>query len=259
MPSTVVGGTVFINWAFNWSPCSLSLTHQPSASSHSPAVTVGRDPTTVTSSRCPLTFTRSTQKPFSSLWKVTRSIKPETSSVLDVSGPLAFIWSGIHCPTAFSAMTPTSAPRSAVCPESRQETAQPDGGGSLLRYHWLSCGWLSWVLVEDRIEGRDEQVSVCVGEHQRGAELNHVVKRTIRPRKDSALPETVADIRSLLGCCLTRCALPHQIQTEKEPGATDIANQRVPLAQLFQPAEQAVANAKSILLQLLFFEYVQYR
>jgi hypothetical protein len=27
---------------------------------------------------------------------------------------------------------------------------------------WLSCAGLSWVLVEDRLEGRDEQVSVRV-------------------------------------------------------------------------------------------------
>jgi hypothetical protein len=43
----VVGGTVFIIAALNCSPCSLSLTHQPSATSHSPAVTEGSDPTTV--------------------------------------------------------------------------------------------------------------------------------------------------------------------------------------------------------------------
>jgi hypothetical protein len=81
IPSAVVGGTVFMVLALNCSPCSLSLTHQPSALSHSPAVTEGSDPTTVVSSRCPRVFTRRTQKPLSSLWKVTRSITPEISSV----------------------------------------------------------------------------------------------------------------------------------------------------------------------------------
>ena len=52
----MVGGTVFMVVALNCSPCSLSLTHQPSALSHSPAVTEGSDPTTVVSSRCPLCF-----------------------------------------------------------------------------------------------------------------------------------------------------------------------------------------------------------
>src|SRR5664279_2934705 len=82
MPSTVVGGTVFMAVALNCSPCSLSLTHWPSATSHSPAFTDGSDPMAVVSSRCPLTFTRSTQKPLSPLWKVTRSIRPESSSVM---------------------------------------------------------------------------------------------------------------------------------------------------------------------------------
>ena len=49
----MVGGTVFMVVALNCSPCSLSLTHWPSALSHSPAVTEGNDPMTVVSSRCP--------------------------------------------------------------------------------------------------------------------------------------------------------------------------------------------------------------
>ena len=63
--------------ALNCSLCS----HQPSALSHSPAVTEGSDPTTVVSSRCPRAFTRRTQKPLSLLWNVTRSITPEIPSV----------------------------------------------------------------------------------------------------------------------------------------------------------------------------------
>src|ERR1700687_6413794 len=99
IPSAVVGGTVFMLVALNCSPCSLSLTHQPSALSHSPAVTEGSDPTTVVSSRCPRAFTRRTQKPFSSLWKVTRSITPEISSVAGLrSGIAAFIWLGVIFP-----------------------------------------------------------------------------------------------------------------------------------------------------------------
>jgi hypothetical protein len=99
IPSAVVGGTVFRVVALNCSPCSLSLTHQPSAASHSPAVTDAKEPTTVTSSLCPLTFTRKTQKPLSSLWKVTRSINPEISSVAGLrSGIAAFISLGVIFP-----------------------------------------------------------------------------------------------------------------------------------------------------------------
>jgi len=47
---------------------------------HSPALTLARTPTTVTSSRWPLTFTRNTANPVSSLWKVMRSINPENPS-----------------------------------------------------------------------------------------------------------------------------------------------------------------------------------
>src|ERR1017187_3434313 len=97
-PSAVVGGTVFIMVALNCSPCSRSLTQHPSATSHSPAVTEGSDPTIVVSSRCPFVLTRSTQKPLSSLWKVTRSMTPEISAVTTLrSGIAAFIYGDSFC------------------------------------------------------------------------------------------------------------------------------------------------------------------
>jgi hypothetical protein len=61
-------------------PNSLSWTQRPSAVTHSPALTEVREPTTATKSRCPLAFTLSTAQPFSSLKKVTRSIRPERLS-----------------------------------------------------------------------------------------------------------------------------------------------------------------------------------
>lgn len=79
-PSLVVGGTAFKTVALNWSPCSLSRIHQPVAVNHSPALTDGNDPRTVTRSRCLLTFTRSTANPLSSSKKVIRSISPAISS-----------------------------------------------------------------------------------------------------------------------------------------------------------------------------------
>jgi hypothetical protein len=94
MPSAVVGGTVFMLVALNCNPCSLSLTHQPAALSHSPAVTEGSDPMTVISSRCPRALTRRTQKPLSSLWKVTRSITPEISSVAGLRSGIAAVMLG---------------------------------------------------------------------------------------------------------------------------------------------------------------------
>ena len=54
--------------------------HQPFSVSHSPAPTDGKEPRTVTNSRCPRTFTRSTANPLSSLKKVTRSTSPAISS-----------------------------------------------------------------------------------------------------------------------------------------------------------------------------------
>ena len=66
--------------------------------SHSPALTEGREPMTVNSSRCPGALTRRTQKPVSSLKNVTRSITPESLSVGVLrSGAVAFIWTGFLC------------------------------------------------------------------------------------------------------------------------------------------------------------------
>ena len=49
---------------------------------------------TVVSSRCPGVFTRRTQKPFSPLWKVTRSIRPEISSIAGFRSGLASFMCG---------------------------------------------------------------------------------------------------------------------------------------------------------------------
>src|SRR6202163_5061698 len=75
-------------------PDPLALRGQPF-----PAVTEGNDPTTVVSSRCPLVLMRRTQKPFSSLWKVTRSMTPEISSVAGRRSGIAAFMRGIHFPT----------------------------------------------------------------------------------------------------------------------------------------------------------------
>jgi len=57
-----------------------SLTHSPEAVIDSPAEMLAAWPTVVTRSRCPRAFARSTQKPLSALWKVTRSTRPANAS-----------------------------------------------------------------------------------------------------------------------------------------------------------------------------------
>src|SRR5512134_1647554 len=76
MPSAVVGGAARRKSARNCAPCVRSLTHRPLAWTNSPAPIAAAWPMTVIRSRWPRAFTRSTQKPLSSLWKVTRSTKP---------------------------------------------------------------------------------------------------------------------------------------------------------------------------------------
>ena len=66
--------------ALNCWPWVRSLIHSPEAVIHSPAEIVAACPTTVTRSRCPRALMRRTQKPFSALWKVTRSTRPASTS-----------------------------------------------------------------------------------------------------------------------------------------------------------------------------------
>src|SRR5712691_3310218 len=80
IPSSVLGGTTRRCIVLNCKPCVRSVTHQPTLSIYSPGEMVGAVPTTVTRSRCPRTLTRSTQKPVSSLWNVTRSTLPARCS-----------------------------------------------------------------------------------------------------------------------------------------------------------------------------------
>ena len=68
-------------------PWARSLIHSHEAVIHSPAEMVAAWPTTVTRSRWPRAFALSTQKPFSTLWKVTRSTRPASTSWVDGRAP----------------------------------------------------------------------------------------------------------------------------------------------------------------------------
>jgi hypothetical protein len=81
MPSIVVGGAALRNEALNWTPWVPSLTQVPLAWTNSPAEIIAAWPRTVIKSRCPRALIRRTQKPFSALWKVTRSTRPAKTSV----------------------------------------------------------------------------------------------------------------------------------------------------------------------------------
>src|SRR6202030_2112286 len=86
MPSMDVGAEVRMKRDLNCWPWARSLTHSPDAVTHSPAAITAAWPITVINSRCPRALMRRTQKPFSALWKVTRSTRPaRTSRVADSS------------------------------------------------------------------------------------------------------------------------------------------------------------------------------
>src|SRR6516225_8814453 len=75
MPSIDVGAEVCMKRDLNCWPWVRSLTHSPDAVTYSPAAITAAWPMTVINSRWPRALMRRTQKPFSALWKVTRSTK----------------------------------------------------------------------------------------------------------------------------------------------------------------------------------------
>ena len=90
MPSTVVGGAVLSGYsALNCRPNSRSLYPAAFRDNHSPAVTEGSEPMTVTSSGGPLALTLKHAKSGFLVEKVTRSIRPEISLVTDLGSGIA--------------------------------------------------------------------------------------------------------------------------------------------------------------------------
>src|SRR6202040_3611297 len=86
MPSMDVGAEVRMKRDLNCWPWVRSWTQSPDAVTHSPAAITPAWPITVINSRWPRALMRRTQKPFSALWKVTRSTRPaRTSRVADSS------------------------------------------------------------------------------------------------------------------------------------------------------------------------------
>ena len=98
IPSMDVGADVRINRVLNCWPWVRSLSHSPEAVIHSPAEMMAAWPTTVTRSRWPRALMRRTQKPFSTLWKVTRSTRPARTScwAVAVSGFMVAVGASLH-------------------------------------------------------------------------------------------------------------------------------------------------------------------
>src|SRR5262245_53967301 len=137
MPSSDVGSEVFKNFALYCWPWVRSLTHSPDAVIHSPAEITAACPTTVTNSRWPRALIRRTQKPFSSLWYVTRSTRPARTSRLDDSGCgfMRIVASLFRCPEHQL--------RTALFPN----LIRNDGsvGWSLASRHGGRARWWGWV------------------------------------------------------------------------------------------------------------------
>src|SRR5271165_4368789 len=85
IPSIELGAEVLRKRALNCWPRARSVIHSPDAVIHSPAEMTATWPTTVTRSRWPRAFALRTQKPFSGLWKVTRSTRPASTSCVEGS------------------------------------------------------------------------------------------------------------------------------------------------------------------------------
>src|SRR5712675_1091908 len=119
MPSIEVGAEVRMKRALNCWPWVWSLTHSPDAVIHSPAEIVAAWPMTVTRSRWPRAFARRTQKPFSLLWKVTRSTKPASTSWVDGS------CCGLICVATVGASPPNRIWRPALRSRSSSATQCP--------------------------------------------------------------------------------------------------------------------------------------
>src|SRR5882762_8724023 len=119
MPSIEVGAEVRMKRALNCWPWVWSLTHSPDAVIHSPAEIVAAWPMTVTRSRWPRAFARRTQKPFSLLWKVTRSTKPASTSWVDGS------CCGLICVATVGASPPNRVWRPALRSRSSSATRAP--------------------------------------------------------------------------------------------------------------------------------------
>ena len=81
MPSSVVGGAGLEEGGLELQAMGAVVDPAAARLTNSPAAIVAAWPTTVTRSRCPRALTRSTQKPVSALWKVTRSTSPASASV----------------------------------------------------------------------------------------------------------------------------------------------------------------------------------
>src|SRR5919202_4837995 len=125
MPSSVVGAVALRKAALNCRPWVRSFTQLPEALTNSPAETRAACPTTVARSLWPRTLTRSTQKPVSALWKVTRSTRPASASVAGAAASFVPSMAPIGRPKGH----PDARPAGHMGPVRRRTQARRRGAG----------------------------------------------------------------------------------------------------------------------------------
>src|ERR1700737_3966521 len=205
MPSIEVGADVRMKRALNCWPWVWSLTHSPDAVIHSPAEIVAAWPMTVTRSRWPRAFARRTQKPFSLLWKVTRSTKPASTSWVDGS------CCGLICVAAVGASPPNRIWRPALRSRSSSATQCP---------RVLSIGDRPVVgnrraiQILGSLEAACDDGAIGRGAHNAGSTGRFIRTKRAMPAGRPHLPHVAA-----LGARSGRGADPHAARSESEIAA----------------------------------------
>lgn len=83
--------------------------------------------------------------------------------------------------------------------------------------------------------------------------------RAVSAGEDAEISEAVDDVRGLVGGGRATIAIVDEIETEKKPGPTNIAEKRIGGLQRPQSGDPARTHFESILLQVLVAEDVEYR
>lgn len=100
--------------------------------------------------------------------------------------------------------------------------------------------------------------SVGFGKDEWRAEFDDVVMGSVRSGEDSEIAEAIYDVRGLLWRRLSCFGGADQIEAEKEPGASHIADQRISLLKLLEFADPKLPDAERILLQFFFLQDIQH-
>src|SRR5512143_1247833 len=131
-------------------------------------------------------------------------------------------------------------------------------GGSPAALGALRASGPDGILVEDRVERRDKEIGVGLGDTERRSDLDNGVEGSVRAGEDAEVPEPVDDVGRFRAGRLERAPVADELEAEEEPRAADVSDNGMAVRQMPEPGQEVAADPEGPALEPLVAHDVEH-